>query len=83
MLRYKGKEVCPVDSGVKTVQELEMLTRPVSAAIEDAVSAAKAKLEQLTKQLTEEQDPVKVGVIVDDISRLTDLIAKLEKQPSK
>ncbi|MDG6933296.1 MAG: hypothetical protein JRN68_01215 [Nitrososphaerota archaeon] len=83
MVRYKGKDICPVDSGVSSIQELDALTRPVSAAIDDAISASKAKLEQLTKQLGEEKDPAKLGVIIDDISRLTDLIAKLEKQPSK
>jgi UPF0148 protein len=83
MLRYKGKEYCPVDSQAKSIQQLEELSKPVAESLNETLQVARAKLKELTNELEEGKDASRTSALLSEMNSLVDLIDRLEKKLEK
>ncbi|MDG6928812.1 MAG: hypothetical protein JRN39_01690 [Nitrososphaerota archaeon] len=76
MLRYKGVDVCPADSGMTSLAELEERARPPPDISEEVGDVARAKLKELLGLVGEEREPVRLHAILEDVSLLIGILAK-------
>ncbi|MEM0117122.1 MAG: Sjogren's syndrome/scleroderma autoantigen 1 family protein [Conexivisphaerales archaeon] len=82
MLRYRGVEFCPVDSGITSVQQLEEQTKPAADVYEEMLGVVNDKLGQLKLQLKDCNDLNQLSVILDDIKKLLEISSLLKSKPS-
>lgn len=79
LLRYKGIDFCPVDSNVKSIQELEMKSKPEDDVYSEALELAKEKLRQLNEELKSCNDMESLSKILNNMNALVELTERLKK----
>lgn len=80
MLRYKGVEFCPSDSGIASVQQLEEQTKPAADVYEEMLAAVNEKIGQLKLELKECKDNNQLSIILDNIKKLVEISDLLKKR---
>ncbi|MEM0075630.1 MAG: Sjogren's syndrome/scleroderma autoantigen 1 family protein [Conexivisphaerales archaeon] len=78
LLRYKGREICPVDSGITSIEELEEVAKPKEDVSDEVIDISRNKLRQLIKMASSETDLERLRLILDNSMRLIEIIKEME-----
>lgn len=73
LLRYKGTDFCPVDSGISSVQQLEEQTKPSADIFEEMLGIINQKMTELQAKLKDTKEQKELSLILDNIRKLIEI----------